>query len=421
MMVLQPKHNQSYTFFKTTGLSIITLFFLVCIVPLQATASESDIESNRKQQQQRIRKKIQEEQIKIQRLQSGLESQKEGVEKSAQKEKGILAEIEEIDTRLNTMGLRLTELKKQMKSQQKLIAKKEEELIAVNEKSIKVQHHMQKRISAYYKLGRIDLVNITFSTQTMPDLLRFHDAFQTVIEYDHQVMADYHTTIKELESAKESLTLEKGLLEEFIAQTESKKINIRDARKEKTNLLHKIRTQAELHRQAAKEIQEATQNLAQSLLSMKKEEKFYDQGFLVNKGNHIPPMKGKVTSLFNEERVNGFGISRKTPGISLDAPDGTKIVSIYPGKVIYTGYLKGYGNSVIIDHGYQYFTITSRIERILVAKGANVKRNDIIGIMGSTATILDKGLYFEIRQNDEPVDPLEWLNKKKMRLAKRTQ
>lgn len=420
-MVLQPKHNQSYTFFKTTGLSIITLFFLVCIVPLQATASESDIESNRKQQQQRIRKKIQEEQIKIQRLQSGLESQKEGVEKSAQKEKGILAEIEEIDTRLNTMGLRLTELKKQMKSQQKLIAKKEEELIAVNEKSIKVQHHMQKRISAYYKLGRIDLVNITFSTQTMPDLLRFHDAFQTVIEYDHQVMADYHTTIKELESAKESLTLEKGLLEEFIAQTESKKINIRDARKEKTNLLHKIRTQAELHRQAAKEIQEATQNLAQSLLSMKKEEKFYDQGFLVNKGNHIPPMKGKVTSLFNEERVNGFGISRKTPGISLDAPDGTKIVSIYPGKVIYTGYLKGYGNSVIIDHGYQYFTITSRIERILVAKGANVKRNDIIGIMGSTATILDKGLYFEIRQNDEPVDPLEWLNKKKMRLAKRTQ
>ena len=394
---------------------IFCLAFLFLI--FQAGVHAQDIEAERKEKQSQLQVKIQENQIKIRKLQSGIEDQQKGVLQTQEKERSILSDIENLDQNLHKMTRRLSDLDHRMQEQQSLIFSLENQLQEIRTKSTAVQRHVEKRISAYYKLGKIDLMNITFSTRTLPELLRFHDSFQNVIEYDQQVMTDYHKIIRELESTHESLGLEKGLLEEFITQAQSKKEAISQAREEKELLLENVKNQAVLHEQAIEELKSATQNLAESLLKMKKQEKLYDQGFFLNKGRHIAPVTGTISSLFNEERINHFGITRKNPGISMEAEDGEKIHAIFDGKVIYAGYLKGYGNTVIIDHGYNYFSVTSRIERYITAKGARVKKNTVIGIMGSTATILDSGLYFEIRHNDQPLDPLEWLDNKKLKFA----
>ena len=394
---------------------LIIVFSLIffCATSLNA----EDVESMRKEEKKRLEVQIQRNQIKIQRLQSGLEDQKEGVERTKLQEKGILAELKELDLRLLKMGDRLRELEERKADQQRLITEKELELEEVKNRTDKVQLHMQKRIGAYYKLGKIDLINITFSTKTLPELLRFHDSFATVIEYDQDVIKQYRATARELESAKEALTLERGLLDEFILQANENEASILAARQEKARLLNRVKNQSALYGQAIKEIEKAKSDLSAALLAMRKKEELYDQGFLMSKKKHISPLQGKVIGLFNQKRTNQFGISRKTPGISISAPDGAKIRAIFDGRVIFSGYLKGYGNTVIIDHGYQYFTICSRIERLLVKKNTNVKRHDIIGIMGSTATILDDGLYFEIRHKDTPLNPLDWLDTKKLAFA----
>jgi murein hydrolase activator len=405
-----------YHFSPGTFCKRVNFILLVCVLtswhyPLNhGLCANTDVESLRRQEQQLIEQKIEQNRIKIQRLQSGIEDQKEGFERTQLKEKGVLAELEELDLQLLKMAERLEELRGQMEMQQKLIITKEAEVEKVRDKSMKVQLHMQKRIGAYYKLGKIDLINITFSTQTLPDLLRFHDSFETLIKYDQDLMKRYKRAIEELESARKAYTLEQGLLEEFITQANAKEKEILQARQEKAQLLKQITNQASLHKQAIDELQQATLELSKNLLTLKQKEKLVDQGFLLNKGNHIAPVDGVVTSLFMEERHDQFGIKKQSPGIVIAAPDGSKIRSIFTGRVVYSGYLKGYGNTIIIDHGYDYYTITSRIERILVKKGDIVRRNSTIGIMGSTATILDEGLYFEIRLNDASLDPLKWLN-----------
>lgn len=400
-------------FQKPSRIPFLALFIFLssgCFSPHLISAQTDNVEQLRIQEKKLIEKKIEQNKVIIQRLQTGLEEQREGYERTQLQEKSVLAELEELDLKLLQMAERLQELNDQMETQKKLISQKESELEKVRKKSMKVQAHMQKRIGAYYKLGKIDLVNITFSTQTLPDLLRFHDSFQEVISYDKDVMKRYRLAIDELEGAKRALTLEQGLLEEFIEQANLKEKDILLAREEKAGLLRRIATQAVLHKQAMKEITQAKEDLRSSLLSLQKKEELIDQGFLMNKGHHVAPVDGVVTSRFNEERIDQFGITKQTPGIIIAAPDGEKIRAIFPGKVVYAGYLKGYGNTVIIDHGYQYFTITSRIERMLVKKESLVRRKSSIGIMGSTATILDNGLYFEIRHKDIPLDPLKWLD-----------
>jgi septal ring factor EnvC (AmiA/AmiB activator) len=143
---------------------------------------------------------------------------------------------------------------------------------------------------------------------------------------------------------------------------------------------------------------------------MKNKGQIYEQGFLADKGSLPPPIDGILITLFHQEKTNKLGISRYSGGIELQAADGTKIVSVSDGDVIFSGYLRGYGNTVIIHHGFQYYTVTSRIEKILVEKGQKVEQEDNIGIMGDTATLFDEGLYFEIRHGRESLDPLLWLN-----------
>ncbi len=402
---------------KFTAASLIAVAAILLIL-IAAPCHADDIEDSerrRLEEKQKIEQEIKRNQIIIQRLQESLEDQQEGIEHTQLREKGVLEELQELDQNLWKMAERLRQLDERMTQQQELIATKETELEEVRKVSEKVQLHMQNRIGAYYKLGKIDLINITFSTRTFPELLRFHDSFQTVIAYDQDLMKRYRNTIEDLEGAKTALTLEEGLLEEFISQANKEKQDILTARQNKNSLLNRVKTQALLHEQAIQEIEKAKKDLSSTLSAMKKKEILYDQGFLVNKGKHIAPVEGNIIRLFNQEAVNQFGITRKDPGIAISAPDGSKIHAVYDGDVIYSGYLKGYGNTIILDHGYDYFTITSRIERMLVTKGTKVKRNDIIGIMGSTATISDEGLYFEVRKKETPMDPLQWLDPKNLK------
>ena len=63
-------------------------------------------------------------------------------------------------------------------------------------------------------------------------------------------------------------------------------------------------------------------------------------------------------------------------------------------KSSFSGYIRGFGNTVIIHHGFEYYTVTSRIEKILVKKGQKVKQGQSIGVTGDTATLLMKDSIF---------------------------
>ena len=259
-------------------------------------------------------------------------------------------------------------------------------------------------------MGDIGLLNVTFSTQTLPELLTFHDAFDTLIKYDQKVFQKYLETINEIERTKTALDLEKGVLQEFIKQLVEENEILEQTKNDKQLLLTHVRTKAKLNKQAIDEMQQASEDLARSIVSLKSKRQVFDQGFTANKGSLPPPVDGVLITLFDQEKVNKLGIARKSQGIELKAPDGTRIITVAEGEVIFSGYLRGYGNTVIIHHGLQYYTVTARIEKLLVEKGQQLKAESSIGIMGDTAVLFDEGLYFEIRHGRESLDPLIWLN-----------
>ncbi len=371
-----------------------------------AAAAADPNEQKLKQVDQGIRKAT----INIGRLQEGIKLQEEQIKQAKKDELTLLAELQDIDTRLAEQSSRIETLAARMQKQREMVTAKNAEMSRAAELMKKTQKHVTKRMQAFYRLGELGLIHITFSDQTLPELLRFQDSFKSLIKYDRNVIDTYRTTIVELEAAIESLRFQETIFEQLIAENRNEQQTLDALKREKEQLLDRIRTQTKLHEQAAAEMEEAAVQLTASLQGLKQQEKQLEQGFLYNKGHHPPPVQGKVITRFNEQTSNLLGITSISKGIAIDAPSGSTVRAVYDGVVQYSGYLRGYGNTVIVNHGHQYYSITSRMERLLADKGERVDATTDIGIMGDTATLLTPGLYFELRQDTTHLDPLQWLD-----------
>ncbi len=394
--------------FAVAGIALLS----GALVPVPGTGVAGAAESPelRQQQKQEVATGIKTYRINIRRLQEGIKKQQQQITQTRQQERDLLAELQNIDLRLGEQLEKLDVLEARMKAQRELLVVKQRELRRTRSEKQAVQDHLMKRIQAYYKMGSIGFINVTFSAQTLPELMRFHDSFQTLIRYDRDVIATFRHTITELEAAIETLELEEALLEEFIAQNANERAKLDDIRQEKEVLLARIRTQQKLHQQAIEEMQQASASLSSSLQVLEKKEDLLDQSFLRNKGKLPPPVDGTIITRFKEHSTNRLGITSQSNGIAIEAPSGTMVRAIHEGEVMFAGYLRGYGNTVIVNHGHQYYSITSRVERILVEKGRQVDERTDIAIMGETATLINEGLYFEIRHGSKNLDPTDWLD-----------
>jgi murein DD-endopeptidase MepM/ murein hydrolase activator NlpD len=107
-----------------------------------------------------------------------------------------------------------------------------------------------------------------------------------------------------------------------------------------------------------------------------------------------------------------FGTRTFKNGVDIAAGEGTDVAAVYPGHVVYTGWFKGYGNLIILDHGNDYFTLYAHVADMLVREGDDVKQGQRIGTVGDTGSLAGALLYFEVRYQGKPLDPVEWLRQR---------
>ena len=117
----------------------------------------------------------------------------------------------------------------------------------------------------------------------------------------------------------------------------------------------------------------------------------------------IWPVSGPVTSPF------GWRWGRMHEGIDIGVSYGTPIHAAASGRVIYAGWMSGYGNLVAIDHGRGLSTAYGHQSRLAVSVGQTVSQGQVIGYVGCTGHCFGPHLHFEVRINGSPVDPMGYL------------
>jgi len=131
--------------------------------------------------------------------------------------------------------------------------------------------------------------------------------------------------------------------------------------------------------------------------------------FATVRGQLAWPTSGRVVSLFGRQKHPKFDTYVYRNGIQIAPSSDRTVHAVYAGKVVYAGPLRGYGEVVILDHGRGDYSVYGRLDPLHVALGDQVRENRPIG------QVIDAGvenLYFEIRHQGRPEDPLVWLQKR---------
>jgi septal ring factor EnvC (AmiA/AmiB activator) len=119
------------------------------------------------------------------------------------------------------------------------------------------------------------------------------------------------------------------------------------------------------------------------------------------------PLRGTVMARFGTDRPEG-GIWR---GVLIKAPAGTPVHAVGGGTVVYSNWLRGFGNLLIVDHGEQYLSVYAYNQSLLKQVGDSVRAGDPLALAGSTGGQVNSALYFEIRHRGAAVDPLAFLSR----------
>jgi septal ring factor EnvC (AmiA/AmiB activator) len=380
-----------------------------------------------------LTQEIKSNQQKIKRVQAEIKEHKELVRHSKLKETNLFEQLEIIDRAIRDYRTKLIELKGQTAAQERLIKQKAAELAQkINEKDA-VKRHVQNRLAAFYRMGDIGIMNVTFSAASLPDLLNFNEYFKALIKYDQEIISDYRLKISGLVNSKNTLEAEKNELLDVIVTIKKQENQLETVRQERAVLLARVNTEKNLYRRAIAEMEKASTSLTDKLAhlreklvanqesqkrpysSPKKRRPGAPRGFSAMKGKLSPPVRGSVTTYFGKNKEGKFGISTYADGIDIKTVAGSEIKAIYSGRVVYAGQLKGYGNLIIIDHDQQYYSLISRAAELYKKEGEFVSTGEAIGIMNENGGLLGEGLHFEIRQGTEPENPLDWVDKRLLR------
>ena len=129
--------------------------------------------------------------------------------------------------------------------------------------------------------------------------------------------------------------------------------------------------------------------------------------------HNFSSLKGKLRLPVRGELVNRFGSNRVDTGLSwkglfIRAPEGSEVKSVASGLVVFADWMRGFGNLIIVDHGSGFMSLYGNNQTVLKQVGENVSAGEHIAAVGNTGGNESNGLYYELRRQSKPFDPLSW-------------
>jgi murein hydrolase activator len=127
------------------------------------------------------------------------------------------------------------------------------------------------------------------------------------------------------------------------------------------------------------------------------------------RGRMTLPVAGEVTARFGSARRTEAGVNAPTwKGVFIRAAQGSEVRSVAAGQIAFADWLRGFGNLLIVDHGEGFLSVYGNNEALLASPGERVEAGAVIATVGNTGGNAEPGLYFEMRFQGRPFDPLRW-------------
>jgi septal ring factor EnvC (AmiA/AmiB activator) len=368
------------------------------------------------------------EQRKLQQTERQLREERRKAAEARARESSVLAELEVIDKRLADKQREIARLDARMRRAASDVQSLRGEVQQLESQRAGQQAALAGRLRAMYK--------VHVQGGALPMLLAGDDPtaraasvrhLGSLASLDARLIQEYRGTSDRLQDRRGREEARQRDLAGLRADAQREQAEVDADAAKRRILLAKVRDERAYHERMVGELTEAARRLETFIRDLQAKQRRLAKipppskpgietppavGFGNSRGRLPWPADGRVVSAFGAQVHPRFGTRTFRNGVDIEAGEGRDVAAVFGGHVVYTGWFKGYGNLIILDHESEYYTLYAHVADILVKEGDDVKQGQRIGTVGDTGSLEGPRLYFEVRFEGKPQNPEQWLRKR---------
>lgn len=329
------------------------------------------------------------------------------VERLRAEEKSLLGEVERLELEVRLRGEELREA-------QLLLQKTNAELDATLKKAREVETAVEAarpllraRARDLYKLGEVSYLRLLLSVERPSDFLNGYRYVTALARRDNERIARFRSDLDTLRITRGELEAKTQQALALRGRLERARRQLDGDRRRKTDLQTSIVQKKETNAAYVRELEAAEARLQGLLDGLSPGDVSLPPAAF--KGTLPWPLAGRVRVPYGLRKHARFDTYTVQNGIEIAAAEGTPVSAVYDGSVVFLDRFKGYGLMVVVDHGGKHHTLYAHLSETSVEAGQRVTAGQELGRSG--ASLEGPGLYFEVRFQGKPEDPLGWLRK----------
>lgn len=353
-------------------------------------------------------------QQKLKQLEQSIGQLKKELKKAKSTRDSLQNELETSEVDIGGLVKDIERLKEALASGKKQITQLGSERAQLQRQQQQQKQLVEQNINAMYRLDTDSNIKLALNQQNPEELTRKLRYYEYVVAASTRSIEHYLTLVKDIEAVEQRLNRENIDLQNRQNALTSKHQKLVEAQSKRSDTLRQLVAQiknqgSELDQkvQDQKRLQELLESLVEAINDLN----------IPGSGKPIRSLKGKLSLPTKGKLLNSFGSKRsgqqlKWDGINIAAKEGSPVEAIHHGRVVFADYLRGQGLLLILDHGDGYFSLYAHNRALLAELGEWVNTGDTIAQVGSTGGKNTSALYFEIRHNGKPVDPILWCKRR---------
>ena len=371
-------------------------------------------------------KELKQQNSAIESLRNEIEATKKRIQSENQKEKSSSKRVINLSEEISLLQRLVKEIDKEEKLLVADIARTESQIIKSEVELDTLRVRYGRRLTKMYKKGQLSNIEKILSSTSWRQAIYRTKYLKIISDLDQKT----HNTIRSLliEIGKQKLNLEAALRKKrrLKKDREVTLISLRSKKRKEQRELVKIRqSQKELktyltEKQAGvKQLEKIIANIQDDIARVEREARIRKQQqalqskeFPKLKGQLAWPAEGRVITKFGRQWNPKLKTTTENPGVDIKGKPGSEIRTVLGGIVTTITFIRGFGTTIIIDHGNGFYTVYGHVTNIQTNEDSQVRGGDVIAYMGDSGSINGSQLHFEIWGQGKKLDPEKWLNEK---------
>lgn len=361
----------------------------------------------------------------VQDLQGQIDSSRLEQENWQQVIEDVSAKLKQIQADLDAANARLQSIRSRQAEINAQIVQTQNEIVKMEAYLKTRQNVLNRRVRAIYMHGQLNYLEVILGANSFSDFANRVELLKRVIRSDYNLILEIQKQKAAIEAKKAQLEEDKRQLDALAAEAEKTQKEIAAKKAEQQKVLDAAKSNKAAAAQMEQDLNAqlaSVRNLIQQRLAAAEaarqaaQQASSDEGGGGSDDNYVQgtgamgwPCSGPITSPFGYRTHPIFGTTIFHAGIDIGVDYGTPIHAADSGVVVYSGWISGYGNAVIIDHGGGVSTLYGHNQSLAVSEGQSVSKGSVVAYAGSTGNSTGPHCHFEVDVNGSPVNPMGYL------------